>query len=250
MFKLMNEHKKNIIKLIEQASYRHSAWQVFSDFVELSALSISNSVDKRYYKERETIYLEVIKKYDRKEGELFPKMFGELILALEIEMTDILGEIFMEMELGSKWKGQFFTPMSVCRATAKLSLGNIGELIEQKGFVTVSEPACGGGALVIAFAEALRDRKLNYQQTMVVEAVDLDIKAVHMSYLQLSLLGIPAKVFHGNTLSMEMYSEWRTPTYILGGWWYKKQKEQKPKASTVELQLEENGQYSMFNLVS
>lgn len=246
----MNEHKKNIIKLIEQASYRHSTWQVFSDFVELSALSISNRVDKRYYKEREARYLEVIKKYNRSELELFPKMLGELIMALESEMTDILGEIFMEMELGSKWKGQFFTPMSVCRATAKLSLGNIEELIEQKGFVTVSEPAAGGGALVIALAEAISERKLNYQQTMVVEAIDLDIKAVHMSYLQLSLLGIPAKVFHGNTLSMEMYSEWRTPTYILDGWWYKKQKEQKPKAKVIELKLEENGQYSMFNLVS
>jgi hypothetical protein len=71
-----------------------------------------------------------------------------------------------------------------------------------------------------------------------------------MCYLQLSLLGIPAVVYNGNTLSMEMYSEWRTPMYIIGGWWYKKQKQPKPKAKDIELQLEADGQYSMFNLVS
>jgi hypothetical protein len=82
---------------------------------------------------------------------------------------------------------------------------------------------------------------------MLVEAIDLDIKAVHMCYLQLSLLGIPAIVRHGNSLSLEMFSDWITPMYVFGGWWYRKQKQ--PKEKTVELQLEANGQYSMFNLV-
>jgi type I restriction-modification system DNA methylase subunit len=238
----MNEHKKNLIKLIEQASYRHSTWQVFSDFVELAALSISNSVDRRQYREREQRYLDIIRTYDHKNGELFPKMFAELVQALEVEMTDILGEIFMELELGSKWKGQFFTPMSVCRATAAMTLTNVKELVKEKGFITVSEPACGGGALVIALAEGMQNLELNYQETMRVEAVDLDLKAVHMCYLQLSLLGIPAVVYHGNTLSMECYSLWKTPMYITGGWWYRKQKVVKNK---IEYKALDSGQLSM-----
>lgn len=243
----INKHKQNLIKLIQQASYNHSTWQVFSDFVEMAALSISNTVDKTQYKEREQRYLEIIKTYDKKYSELFPKMFNELVQALEVEATDVLGEIFMELELGSKWKGQFFTPMSICRLTAEMSLVNVKELIEEKGFITLSEPTCGGGALIIAAAETIKNLELNYQETMLVTAIDLDIKAVHMCYLQLSLLGIPAIVLHGNTLSMEIYSQWKTPAYILGGWWYKKQK---VKSKVIELKLQDDGQYSIFDLVS
>jgi hypothetical protein len=40
----VNEHKKNLIKLIEQASHRYSTCQVFGDFAEMAALSISNNI--------------------------------------------------------------------------------------------------------------------------------------------------------------------------------------------------------------
>jgi type I restriction-modification system DNA methylase subunit len=219
-----SDHKKNLVKLIVQASYRHGTWKVFSDFVELSALTISNSVDKMQFKVRETRYLDIISSYDSKEKELFPNMFAELVQALEISMSDVLGEIFMELNLGSKWKGQFFTPMSVCKVTASMALTDANDIVKNKGFITLSEPACGGGALIIAAADAMKEQELNYQKDMVVTAVDLDIKSVHMCYVQLSLLGIAAIVYHGNTLSMETYSAWETPFYILGGWQYRKQK--------------------------
>lgn len=58
----------------------------------------------------------------------------------------------------------------------------------------------------------------NYQQHMHVVAQDLDEKAVHMAYVQLSLMHIPAVVIHGNTLSLEERARWYTPAHILGGW--------------------------------
>lgn len=39
-----------------------------------------------------------------------------------------------------------------------------------------------------------------------------------MTYLQLSLLHIPAIVVHGNALSLEEWGHWYTPAHILGGW--------------------------------
>jgi type I restriction-modification system DNA methylase subunit len=240
----MNEHKRNIIKLIEQASYRHSSWQVFSDFVEMVALSISNSVDSRQYKERELRYLDIIRTYEHKEGELFPQMFAELVLALQDETTDVLGEIFMEMELGSKWKGQFFTPMSVCRMCGAMTVSDMKDKIKELGFITVQEPAVGGGAMVIGLALAMQDIGINYQQSMVVTTIDVDLKAVHMCYIQLSLLGIPAIVCHGNALTsnLDVYSEWKTPAYIIGGWWYRKQKKPQKK---IEYKALDSGQLSM-----
>lgn len=233
------DHKNKLIKLIEKAAYRHGTWEIFSDFVEIAAITISNSVDRTQFDQREKKYLEVIKRYNKEEAALFPEMFAELVLALEKSATDILGELFMELELGSKWKGQVFTPMSVCRAMAQMTLINAKQLVKEKGFITVMEPASGGGALIIALANELKDLGLNYQQTMVVEAADLDIKAVYMSYIQFSLLGIPAVVFHRNTLTMETYSAWKTPAYILGGWWHRNQKKD------IKLQELSSGQMKM-----
>lgn len=242
----MQEHKKSIIDLMRKAAYSHDTWNVYSDFLELSSVAISNSVDLLNKGEREKRYFEIIKGYTKEEMELFPKMLGELVMALEEEQTDILGEVYQELELANKWRGQFFTPMSICRATGEMAMQGLKKEIDKKGFVTVSEPACGGGAMIIGLAQAMKKAGYNYQQHMLVTAVDVDIKAVHMAYIQLSLLGIPAVVSHGNTLTVEVFSNWYTPFYITGGWRYRKQKEKRPE---IQLKVEENGQLSLLNMV-
>ena len=74
------------------------------------------------------------------------------------------------------------------------------------------------GAMIIAMATALSAKGVNYQQCMHVTAIDTDLRAVHMAYLQFSLLGIPATVVHGNTLTLEQHSVWHTPAHHLGLW--------------------------------
>jgi hypothetical protein len=59
---------------------------------------------------------------------------------------------------------------------------------------------------------------MNYQQQLVVTAVDIDLKCVHMTYLQLALYGVPAVIIHGNSLSCEEWSRWYTPLYIMNNW--------------------------------
>jgi hypothetical protein len=58
---------------------------------------------------------------------------------------------------------------------------------------------------------------------MVVTAVDVDLKCVYMTYLQLALYGIPALVICGDTLLAKEYSRWHTPVYILDGWQWKQE---------------------------
>jgi hypothetical protein len=72
--------------------------------------------------------------------------------------------------------------------------------------------------LVLGLAKAMQIKKFNPQQQLVVTGVDIDIKCVNMAYLQLSLFGIPAVIIHGNSLTCEEWSVWRTPAYILGLW--------------------------------
>ena len=42
-----------------------------------------------------------------------------------------------------------------------------------------------------------------------------------MTYVQLSLYAVPAVIKHGNTLSMNEWSNWYTPAYMLGAWYWK-----------------------------
>lgn len=214
------EAKKHLIQLLRDNSHRHNLYDVFRDFVEMAALAISNSVDLLQREEREARYLQLIERYRPDEQQRFPRMLGALTVALEAEPDDILGQVFSEMELTNAARGQFFTPYSLCTLTSRLTISaeQAREQIAQRGFVTLQEPACGAGAMVIAVASALHAERINYQQHLHATAVDIDPRAVHMAYLQLSLLGIPATVILGNTLTMEFTEHWYTPMHVVGLW--------------------------------
>ncbi|ENT6152355.1 N-6 DNA methylase [Pseudomonas aeruginosa] len=218
------EHRKNLIRLLNANSHRHHLWDVFADFCEMGALAMSNSVDLAQRNERENRYLNVIKKYEPSEVNRFPQMLAELTMAMEYGPNDVLGQVFGELELGNSARGQYFTPYSVCQIMASQLIGDGESLLQRSqelGFITLNEPACGAGAMVIAFAESLGNSGLNYQKCLHVTAQDIDQRAVHMTYLQLSLLHIPAIIILGNTISLEERELWYTPAHILGGWSFK-----------------------------
>ncbi|MFD1203565.1 N-6 DNA methylase [Sporosarcina contaminans] len=208
------DHVKEMAKRFNSMRYKHGVHQVFEDFLELIAITISNSVDLVQYKRREARYMQIIGQYDKSEVNIFPEMMARLIMALEHRPDDYLGRLFMELELYDSWKGQFFTPMSVSQLMAELTLQDSIQLIEEKGFVTVNEPTVGGGVTIIALFNALRAKGYNPQQVLRVIAQDIDKKAVHMSYIQFSLLGMNAEVLHGDTLALTFYETWKTPGNI------------------------------------
>lgn len=213
--------RRDLVRLLRENSRRHHLWDVFGDFVALGAIAVSNAVDLRSRDVREARYHEILRRYDRAEIDRFPVMLAALAAALESEPADHLGQVFAELELQSRERGQFFTPYELCRVTAALTLGNAETLrtaIAAKGYLTLLEPAVGAGALVIAAAEHLRAEGLDPARVLHVTAVDVDARAVHMAYLQLALLGIPAVVILGNSLTLEEREHWYTPAHILGGW--------------------------------
>jgi len=72
--------------------------------------------------------------------------------------------------------------------------------------------------MIIALAQALREKKINYQQQLHVTAMDIDPLCVHMSYVQCTLLHIPALICHGDTLRGTISSQWRTFAHTMGLW--------------------------------
>lgn len=230
-----NQFKNEIIKAIRKLGLTYSIWDVFSDFVELGALSVANSYKdgSELWEKREKQYLHTIGKYKSNEQEILVKAFADLVMALELEVSrdgpsDVLGEIFHALELHNKYKGQFFTPQHVCDMMSEIVSGNVEEVIKENGFVTLSEPSCGSGAMVLGFAKSMLKKHLNYSAQLFVEATDVDLKCVYMCYLQLSLYGIPAVVIHGNTLTLEEWDRYYTPVYSTGLWSFRRN-ERNPK---------------------
>lgn len=231
-----NPHLKNIVKLFESCRYRHDLYTVFSDWCACAAISLSNAVDFQQREKREARYLEIVGRHERQVVETFPKILGEVVMALEAAPQDILGAAFHELELHNKARGQFFTPYELCRLMAKINVDSADDLqkiIGERGYITAHEPAVGAGATVIALAEAIKDLGINYQQNLHVNAVDVDPRAVHMAYVQFSLMHIPAHVIVGDTLRLEFREDWLTPAHIMDGWSRKLRRECAGEATMV-----------------
>lgn len=192
--------------------------EVFRDFCELSAIALRNSVDIRGREEREERYLQVVRGYTPEEANRFAELLAALTVELEKELSDVLGHLYMSLDLGNEDAGQFFTPYDVGLAVAQLTSAGLSAQLAGREYITVAEPACGSGGMIVAFAQTMREEGFNYQKQLHVTAQDIEPTAVHMTYIVLSLMHIPAVVVHGNTLLMEARDRWHTPAHILGGW--------------------------------
>ena len=210
---------KEIIKQFEKLAKEKDMWQIYRDFLEMTAISISNVCDIGQAKEREKRYMDIAKTYTPEQLNEISKIMALVVLELDKEPRDILGRIFMELGLGNKWKGQVFTPLHVADLMADMTLDK--KEIEDKGYVTVYDSAVGGGVTIIGLVRAMLRQNLNPQKQLLVICGDLDIKAVHMTYIQLSLLGIPAIVKNQDALTLETMSILCTPTYIWDLWRFK-----------------------------
>lgn len=199
------------------------------------AISIANTVDTPFRESREQTYLQRARKYFKRELDTFAEMLAEVVIALDNNTDqDFLGELFMALELGNEWKGQFFTPYSVCRAMAAMTYGeDLESKVEKQGWISVNDPACGAGALLIAFANECRrpGNEINYQTSVLFVAQDIDYLAGMMCYIQLSLLGCPGYVVIDDTLFKPSTSidkrglipvprpnVWYTPMYFRDVW--------------------------------
>ncbi|MDR0819289.1 MAG: N-6 DNA methylase, partial [Oscillospiraceae bacterium] len=218
---LGDEPASEFKRLLREIGGKHSAWKAFEDFLALAAISLSNSVDRTHYDEREAEYLRIIGRYDKTEADKLAEMLGCLVLDAERQNgspEDTLGRVFHEMDFNSKWTGQYFSPQYICNMMAKMAFGDPKETIERRGYICVEEPCCGSGAMLLGMAGTMLELGYNYQQQCLVHATDIDLKCIHMCYIQLALRGIPAIIVHGNALSREEYSRWYTPQFLLGGW--------------------------------
>jgi len=229
-------NKQSFIKNFNSIAKHKHRYQVFSDFVTMSAIALHNAVNKSETLESE--YMEIVGKYSKDEACKMSELLANLIELLEPEPRDVLGGLYMELELGNTNNGQFFTPPDVSLMLAQLSYGDKLESLK-KPFITLSEPACGAGGMVLAFVKTMLNNKHNPAEKLWVQCTDIDRIAGLMCYLQLSLWHVPAEVIIGNTLSMEIREVYYTPAHYLGNWDTKLKLQEQEKVIKSILGLEE-----------
>lgn len=226
------DYIKEFTSKLSNLDHSRSISTVFNDFLTLICCSLAQTVYRSDNLEQK--YLNIIKTYTNEQAEEFSKLLAFLVLGLEQAPQDFLGQVFMSLNLGSQANGQYFTPYSVSKFMAEINFAEI-ESFQSNQLITLSEPCCGSGALIIAFAQTLKEHNINYQQKLFVEAIDISEMCFKMTYIQLSLLGIPAKVVQGDSLFLKFQQVLYTPFYFLNGIEYKLKKQ---KLSEKKLVLE------------
>ncbi|EAA8780088.1 DUF1738 domain-containing protein [Salmonella enterica] len=211
-------HVQRFVSLFNQTAPYENRWQVFSDFVHMAACSLYNAVhqDEAF----EADYMQRVARYSVEDAHNMSRLLAEVIQGLEFCPSDFLGQIFMNLELGNTRHGQYFTPYNVCYTMSRMTLSDGLSVLTsgERDFITVSDPACGAGGMIVAMAEAMLEAGFNPQKQMVAYCVDIDPVAAMMCYIQLSLMGIPAIVATGNSLTVDIKREMATPMFVLGHW--------------------------------
>ena len=195
-----------------------------SDTFECGAIAVSNQFDFPKAEQREERYKQIMRTYEPKERELMAEAFAKIYALLTSVVydngtfNDWLGELFMQTDMGNKHNGQFFTPYHISSFCAKVSIDE--SIVRQKQrdneIITINDPTCGAGGMLVAALETLgKEYQFNYAHNCFMLGEDIDIRCVHMTYLQLSLAGVPAIVKHENSLTRETWDVWKTPAFLM-----------------------------------
>lgn len=213
---IANQSKKDFVRLIQRMSGKYSPRDIFTDFCYLARISLANTIERN--PKRETTYNNILSKYDGK-VEPFSELLAYAVQAYECEICDFLGECYEDLNIQNTIAGQFFTPYSVSYLMAKATIdkAKAKAAIEQKGYVSMNDCACGAGCTLLAGLDVLKNEcGINYQRQSLVIAQDIDDACAAMCYVQLALLGAPAIIQTTNTITdPNGGTRWYTPFYWL-----------------------------------
>lgn len=223
----MSSYKKEMLNDFNRLAYGQSMHDVFSDFLTITAYDTLVLSEQAYKKlggkineeQHNSRIDEMVKIKNKYNNEILLDLTIILMKALTEERKDFLGVIFEELGLGDARNGQYFTPNHISRFMAEIALNNLPELsvLKDKKYVTISDPCIGSGRMAIDACENLREKGFSYYQYFV-EGWDISRNPALMTYIQLSLLGVPAMIFWGDSLSMQKYDVFPTPIALLHGW--------------------------------
>lgn len=208
MTKADGSHIEKLAGMLVDSSRGRGLYSVYSEFVATTAVAIAQA----FGNDISNIGAQVRKQSDDN-GEM-PRMIAEVIMAVEdAQYCDVLGDLFMRLNLGSQAGGQFFTPTHLAHMCGDIAMP------DDKDFVSVLDPACGGGAMLMAGAKKMQDNGHIPSVSYWAEGQDINEETALTCYVQLSLNGIAGRVCCGNTLAMDSKWSLLTPVAAIDPIW-------------------------------
>jgi len=227
--------EKEFIQVFKELCHSRQPWEVWQDLMTVMACAIVNAVDRtpERYEARESEYKSCIKRLGGVEKPM--QLYVNVVNALETNPDqDYLGALYMQLELGNHWKGQFFTPYYVSRAMSEMLMGDCQKQIEQRGWISICDPCVGGGSMLIAAVSTLKQQNVYFHDHVLFVGQDIDRVVGMMAYIQISLLGCPGYIVIANSLTNPIVGDtlipaeqkeqefWYTPFYYSQGWQWRR----------------------------
>jgi hypothetical protein len=139
-------------------------------------------------------FRECLDKYPYEQGAEFGRLLGVYTQAVEdMPFQDILGELFMRLDVNSVRAGQFMTPYHIAEMMARMEFSreDFESLVAEKGQVTVCDPAVGSGVMLLAFARVVHDELGRPALSKLkLYGTDIDERCVLMTRIQLRMNGL------------------------------------------------------------
>lgn len=141
-------------------------------------------------------FRQCLDRYSREQGEEFRRILDIYTQAVEDDpFRDILGELFMRLDINSVRAGQYFTPLHLAEMMARMQFDRavFEQQVQDKGIVAVCDPAVGSGVMLLAFAKVVHDELGRWGTSKLrLYGNDIDIRCVHMCRIQIRMNGLDA----------------------------------------------------------
>lgn len=183
--------------------------EVFRDFCELAYCALAKQASP-FEDQRDALeaqYMDVVARYRSKDDvRRMPELLALAIPQISAGGSDFLGMVAGEIGALSAQLGQFFTPYEVSRLMVEMNFQGADQIIADKGFVTVCEPAAGAGGMLLAVADVIEAKGYPLETSVWIEATELSQSTYHMGYIQITARGLPGRGICGNSLSRETFT--------------------------------------------
>lgn len=210
----MNHFIEKFIGGFNSAAKNSSRTKLFDDFLTISTAALNRDEKTFATVDDKPLHLELFAALAGALNDaISQKVLHDKFLGLDLKIPrndsakpqyrDVLGEIFRLLDLFEQDAGQVFTPQATANIMGELTLTPelVRDEIQRQGFIFIKEDCCGSGALILGALNALLNMNVNPCRFARVFASDIDRRCVQMTFIQLSLYGIPAVVSQRNALT-------------------------------------------------
>jgi hypothetical protein len=216
----MRPHQTQFLKFLTSGPGGEGPAREFERWLEMAYCALAKPPATIIAPDRaadlEARYMRAVKPLTPERASAYAAALTLLVDDLTItEGEDFFGPIVYESGLCGRRDNDFvLTPWNLASCMAKMTLHDL--TLPARGYITMAEPACGAGVLVLAAAQECKAVGINPATQLWVECVDIRTVCQQMAHIQLTLAGVAARVTCGDSLRDPLGLEARDVAWTYG----------------------------------